>query len=151
MGLVLVVLLYLGVISLPRNLYYDIINFDANPRIYDARLILEEYVKSGRLWFGNGLGSLSRLSDIYPWRTYTDAHNVFPLQILNDTGIVGLALLSFVIFLLYRKLKTGIMKLMYIEFVVLLMFHNIFPYFQLFWFLIVLIFTIDRKNAETSR
>ena len=147
-GIAFSIFLYMGWISIPQNLYYDIINLNANPRFYDAQLILKEFNNSGNIWFGNGLGSLERLGEIYPWREFTNAHNVLPLQVINDSGITGLVLLLLLVVFLYKKLQGKIAKMMYVEFIVLLSFHNIFPYFQLFWFLLPLIFAFDSVDER---
>ncbi|WP_242203341.1 hypothetical protein [Aestuariivivens insulae] len=147
-GALLIVGIYFGLLKIPENLYYDIVKLRANPRFYDAVTIYSEFVNSGNIWFGNGLGSLDRLVEIYPWRNYTDSHNVIFIQMLNDAGIIGVFVLVYFIYKLKKRLKTRIGKIMYVEFIILLCFHNIFPYFQLFWFLLPLIFVLDRKYEE---
>lgn len=142
------IMIYFGAIQIPENLYYDIVKLKANPRIYDTITIYTEYIKSGNIWFGNGLGSLDRLVEFYPWRNFTNSHNVIFLQILNDSGIVGVLFVLYFIYKLFKKLKTKIGKIMYVEFIILLCFHNIFPYFQLFWFLLAIIFVIDKKYDQ---
>jgi len=146
----LIGLLVLGVIEVPKNLYYDIINVKANPRLYDMSNILHEFKESGNYWFGNGLGSISRLKEIYPWRNYTNSHNVILLQLLNDVGIFGILMVLVIVRKLYQSLETYLSKVLFVELMVILMFHNIFPYFQLFWFLLVVIFVIDRKLLNNS-
>lgn len=146
--LFLSIVIYFGGIAVPENLYYDIIKLKVNPRVYDSIAIYTEYINSNNIWFGNGLGSLDRLVEIYPWRNFADSHNVIFLQVLNDAGIVGILFILYFIYILFKKLKTSIAKIMYCEFIILLCFHNIFPYFQLFWFLLALIITIDIKYAK---
>jgi hypothetical protein len=141
-------MIYFDGIQIPENLYYDIVKLKANPRIYDTITIYTEYINSGNIWFGNGLGSLDRLVEFYPWRNFTNSHNVLFLQILNDSGVIGVLFILFFIYKLFKKLKSKIGKIMYVEFIVLLCFHNIFPYFQLFWFLLALIFVIDKKYDQ---
>ena len=106
-----------------------------------------KYLKSQNIWFGNGLGSLDRLIELYPWRNYTNAHNILLLQTLNDLGLFGLILIFILIKMLYNKLNNRVTKIIFIQFMILLNFHNIFPYFQLFWFFLPLIFAYDKKYA----
>lgn len=146
----ILILIYIGIIEIPENLYYDLVNIEANPRYYDTITIYNEYINSANIWFGNGLGSLDRLVEIYPWRNYTNSHNVFFLQILNDSGIVGVLIMLIIIIGLYKKLNTRIARIMFVEFIILLNFHNIFPYFQLFWFLLAFIFVLDKKYGKAS-
>lgn len=140
-----ILLVTYDILYLPENLYYDIVNLKANPRVYDSITIYKEYLKSQNIWFGNGLGSLDRLIELYPWRNYTNAHNILLLQTLNDLGLFGLILIFILIKMLYNKLNNRVTKIIFIQFMILLNFHNIFPYFQLFWFFLPLIFAYDKK------
>ncbi len=139
------------VITIPKNLYYDLVNLKVNPRLLDIKWILGEYINSGNYFIGNGMGSLRRLHELYPWRNFTDSHNILFLQVLNDFGIIGVTITLYFLYKLYILLNSRLGKIIFLEFVLLLNLHNIFPYFQLFWFIIIIIIIIDKRVYEKER
>ncbi|MBB3699815.1 O-antigen ligase family protein [Flammeovirga yaeyamensis] len=148
LSVMLLMLVYFDFIEIPENLYYDIVDLSKNPRLYDAKNILTQFEKSYNYILGNGLGSLSRLKLIYPWRNYTNAHNVVILQVINDLGFLGLMIFMLFFMELFKIFKSRFCKILFIEIIILLNFHNIFPYFQLFWFLLILLLCIDRVYCK---
>jgi len=146
--LFIVFLIVGNIVHIPENMYYDIIDVNRNPRIYDGIAIITHYFEDGNFWFGNGLGSISRLVEYYPCRNFTNAHNVLFLQILNDSGLIGIISILFLFVLLYREVKCKLSKIIILEFFFMLNIHNIFPYFQMFWVLLFLFILIDKKFKE---
>lgn len=114
-----------GIIVLPILtgflLYFGVFELSGFERILNIPKFLEGFLESDRFlaysqffnkeyypqWFlGNGLGALSRGAEIYTNGSLLSSES-FLLQILYETGIIGLILILMTFYQIYSKLDSG--------------------------------------------
>lgn len=140
--IIAVALIGLGPGILSENLYYDIVNIDRNPRLNDLRLISDVLSANNAWLFGLGLGSGELVNNSYPWRNMASTHNVLPLSLLMETGLVGLTAFTLASVFFVQCLKTREARTSILLLFIAAIFHNpINKHF--FWALIALAFWAD--------
>jgi len=132
---------------LPSRFYYDILDYQNNPRLADINNLLTELTFHHRYQFGFGWGALPYIADTYYWRNYSGSINVLPIQILFDFGYVGLTIFTIIFFVTLKRYKNPILRFAFFT----LMFFNVFhmsAYKQFYWVLLALILFLNRNGKS---
>lgn len=132
---------------LPERFLYDIVNADNNPRLNDIENITSEVKNYHRETFGMGWGSLAKIADNYPWRSYDITINVFPAQIYFDFGNVGYTIFIILTIITLIRIKGSAFKFGFVFFILNCCFHM--PGYFIFSWVLLAMYTFLYKNRIT--
>jgi len=132
---------------LPSRFYYDLLDYQDNPRLNDINNLVTEITFYHRFQYGFGWGALPFIADTYYWRNYQGSINVMPVQILFDFGFTGLTIFTIIFFITLRRYKNRLLRFAFFT----LMFFNIFHmsgYMQFYWVLLAFVLFLSRNEKS---
>ncbi len=147
-AIVMVTLITVGLIVRPdmlnlvsEDLYYDLVNINKNPRIYDMLFIFDALEERDALLYGIGFGDITPLTTEMSWREFYPVSNQMWLHLVGNFGIIGAGII-FILILNMVPYKNSFAALYLIFLLLVLQLHNAI-FLPIPYVLIALLFGVE--------